>query len=122
MTQARLLLGLCLLGALMVMLSSVDSTAYAQKKKTETKQVAPEPTPPAPQPAKVSSITLKDFLLKYKGTKTSMGMLVRVEVDFFVVEDDGVTTVHPLSNIQYIRVNKPEEGEEDPVLITISMK
>jgi hypothetical protein len=124
MNRTTMFTALCLLGTFLLTASGLDSSAYAQqKKKTETKQVAPQATAPVQQvtPAKPVGATMRDFLQKYKGTKTNLGMLVRVEADHFVVEEDGVTIVYPMSNIQKIKIHKPDEGEEDPISIDISL-
>ena len=93
--------------------------ASAQKKKApaKTEQATDQP---APVQTKMG-MTLKDILGTYKGQKTNMGILSRVEGDYFVVEEDGVSTIHPLSAIAGIKVLKPEEGEEDAAKIDITL-
>ena len=95
--------------------------ASAQKKKAppppKTEQAIDQP---APVQTKLGT-TLKDILAKYKGQKTNLGILSKGEGDYFVVEDDGVSTFHPLSAIAGIKVLKVEEGEEDAAKIDITL-
>lgn len=93
--------------------------ASAQKKKAppKTEQAIDQP---APVQTKLGT-TLKDILAKYKGQKTNLGILSKVEGDYFMVEDDGVSTIHPLSAIAGIKMLKPEEGEEDAAKIDITL-
>jgi hypothetical protein len=107
-------------GALILLASfsmMLPSEASAQKKKaaTKTEQATDQP---APVQTKLGS-TMKDILAKYKGEKTNIGILTKVEGDYFVVEEDGVSTIHPLSAILGIKVLKIEEGEEDAARIDI---
>jgi hypothetical protein len=120
MSRTNTMISLSLLGALLLMSAPAGQPVFAQKKKTETKQAKPAAS--APAVAKTTGATLKDFLTKYKGTKTSLGVLIRVEADYFMVDDDGVPTLYPLSEVQYIKIHLPEEGEEDPISLTISMR
>jgi hypothetical protein len=107
---------LLLLAAFSMMLPSEVS---AQKKKApaKTEQATDQP---APMPQKMGG-TMKDVLAKYKGEKTNLGVLTRIEGDYFVVEEDGVSTIHPLSAIIGIKMLKAEEGDEDPVKIDITL-
>ena len=93
--------------------------ASAQKKKTppKTEQAIEQP---APVQTKVGT-TVKDILAKYKGEKTNLGILNKVEGDYFMVEDDGVSTVHPLNAITGIKLLKVEEGETDATKIEITL-
>jgi hypothetical protein len=99
-----------------------SSQGIAQKKKTAPKseQVTEQPAPP-PAPGKLGN-TIKDVLTKYRGEKTNLGTLIRVESDYFVVEEDGVATLHPLATITGIKILKLEEGaEEDQPKIEIML-
>jgi hypothetical protein len=96
--------------------------ASAQKKKTPPKseQAIEQPTPP-PAPGKLGN-TIKDVLTKYRGEKTNLGTLSKVESDYFVVEEDGVATLHPLSAIVGVKILKIEEGaDEDQPKIEIML-
>jgi hypothetical protein len=101
-----------------------SSEASAQKKKTPPKseQATEQPAPP-PVPGKLGN-TIKEVLTKYRGEKTNLGTLSRIESDYFVVEEDGVATLHPLSIIIGIKILKMEEGadEDQPKIEIILMR
>jgi hypothetical protein len=107
---------LLLLAAFSMMLPSEVS---AQKKKApaKTEQATDQP---APVQQKMGG-TLKDVLAKYKGEKTNLGMLTKIEGDYFVVEEDGVSTIHPLSAILGIKLLKAEEGDEEEAAAKIEI-
>jgi hypothetical protein len=95
----------------------VSSEASAQKKKTPPKaEQAVEQS--APAPGKFGN-TLKDVLAKFRGEKTNLGLLSKVEADYFIVEEDGVMTLHPIGAIVSIKILKPEEGEEEAAKVEI---
>ena len=104
-------------------IAMLPSESCAQKKKAPPKseQATEQPAPPStPGQAKLGG-TMKDALMKFKGEKTNLGMLTRIESDYFVVEDDGLSTIHPLSAVAGIKILKVEEGEEDATKIEITM-
>lgn len=74
-----------------------------------------------PQPAAASQGTIKQLIQQYRGEMTSIGKITKVEGDYFVVEDEGVTAMYPLSAIQAIRLVKVEEEEKDSTLIEIRL-
>jgi hypothetical protein len=98
---------------------STEASAQKKKATTKTEQVG-EQTPSAPAQGKLGA-TLRDVLSKYRGEKTNLGVLSKVEGDYFAVEDDGVVTLHPLSAITGIKILKAEEGEEEPAKIEITL-
>jgi hypothetical protein len=95
----------------------------AQKKKTTTKQESSSTEQQVVSSAgsKASGATIKDFLAKFKGSRTTLGILSRLESDHFVVDDDGTVAVYPYAVIRSIKLLKVEEGEENPVLLDISI-
>jgi hypothetical protein len=105
-----------LLMACMVML---PNEASAQKKKVAPKAVTATEQA-SPTQSKMGN-TVKDLLAKYKGEKTNLGVLTRIEGDYFVVEDDGVSTIHPLNAIIGIKLLKLEEGDEESAKIEITL-
>ncbi len=104
---------LCAAGVLV--LASTDG--LAQKKKTTTKPATTQTTAQvAPAPSKSWS-TMRDFLSKYKGEITTLGVLQQVEADYFSVNDDGTEILYPLTAIRDIRVLKVEmtdDQDEEP--------
>ena len=117
MNRFTMACGAIVLLAICMVLVPLDS--YGQKKKApaKTEQTSEQPAP-TPVQTKMGN-TLKDVLNKFKGEKTNMGMLSKVEGDYFVVEEDGVSTIHPMSAIVGIKLLKSEEGEEDAAKIEI---
>jgi len=120
MKHLRMFVPLLLAVTVFMLMSAQD--AYAQKKKVPAK---PDPvverTPSAaPQTGGKTGNTLKDMLMKFKGELTTIGVLKQVEFDYFVVEEEGTMTIHPISAISSIKILKPEEGgdeeEESPKL------
>lgn len=108
-----------LLAAVMLILLMSTTDTFAQKKKTApTKSgAATVQTPPAaPQSTQKMGNTLRDLLVKYKGELTTLGVLTQVEADYFVVEEDGTSVIHPYFTIASIKMVKPEEerDEEEP--------
>lgn len=98
--------------------------AYGQKKKTPPKKAeeAVEQSAPAPQavpaPAPVQmrgGVSLKEVLVKFKGEKTNLGVLTKVEGDYFVTEDKGTVTYRALAAIISIEVIEVDEEEEEGV-------
>lgn len=111
--------------AALLMVWTTEGTAQ-QKKKTPPKsestqqEVTPAPVPTSSSQTK-SGGSLKDVLVKHRGEKTNMGILSRVEADYFVLEDDGVSTFYPFTSIVSLRLPKIEEGDEDPVRVEIKV-
>ena len=91
--------------ALVVLLGSmVLSPALAQKSKK-------------PQPAVAAQMTFKEILQKYQGKTTNIGILSKVAGDYFVLEQEGVTAMHPIAVVQAVRLVKLEEGDSTSVEI-----
>ena len=108
---------------LLATIALLPSAACAQKKKAppKTEQVTEQPAPaPMPGQAKLGG-TIKEVLMKFKGEKTNLGTLTRIEGEYFVVEDDGLSTIHPFSAVTGIKVLKVEEGETDATKIDITL-
>jgi hypothetical protein len=97
--------------------------AGAQKKKAPPKadQMTEQPASTTTSPSTKMGGTVRDVLTKFKGQKTNLGMLSKVEAEYFTVEDDGVSIVHPYSAVIGIKLLKIEEGEEDAVKIEIQL-
>lgn len=90
---------LTLVGVFLICMSVlvvVGQTAAQKSKKVQTSPVAQN--------------TLKDFLSRYQGQTTNLGVLKEVAGDYFIVEEESATALHPLSAIQAFRILKPEEG------------
>ena len=98
----------CLLMALFV----VTGTAVAQKSQKADKA----------KPVMSSPSTVKELLQKYEGKATSLGTLKRVAGDFFVVEQEGVTSMYPLSVIHMLRIVKDEEANTETLEIHLVAK
>ena len=71
------------------------------------------------QPVATSQGTVKELLKKYQGNVTSIGTITKVEGDYFVAEEEGVTAMYPIGAIQAIRLVKVEEEERDSTRIEI---
>ena len=84
----------------LMVLAFTAGPAPAQKStrqdKTKTAQGAPS--------------SIREVLQKYEGKATSLGTLKRVAGDYFVVEQDGVTSMHPLAVIHTLRIVRDEEA------------
>ena len=90
----------------------ITGTAVAQKNQKSEK---PKVVVSAPS-------TIKDLLQKYEGKATSLGILKRVAGDFFVVEQEGVASMYPLSVIHMLRVVKDEEAGTETLEIQLTAK
>lgn len=99
--------------ALILTVVTIAPSAVAQK------AVKSEKTKPAPQ-AEVGMI--KDVLVKWEGKATSLGTLKKVLGDYFVVEDEGATSMHPLHAIHTIKLWKDEESGEEKMDIRLVAK
>ena len=53
--------------------------------------------------------TIKEVLIQHEGEMTNLGTLKRVSGDYFVLDDEGTTSMHPLSTIHTLRFVKDEE-------------
>ena len=73
------------------------------------------------QPDATSLGTIKELVKKYQGQMTNIRKITRVEGDYFVVEDEGVTAMYPIGAIQAIRLVKVEEEEKDSTRIEIRL-
>jgi hypothetical protein len=70
-------------------------------------------------PAVQSPNTMKDVLNQYVGKATSLGTLKKVAADYFVVEDDGSTLIHPLSALHTIKLVKDGQSGETKIEIRL---
>jgi hypothetical protein len=75
-----------------------------------------------PRPVQSAPSTIKELLQKYEGKATSLGTLKDVAGDYFVVEQEGVTTIRPLSTIHSLRVVKDEEAGTETLEIQLTPK
>jgi hypothetical protein len=108
--------------AVLVLMLMPCAEGLAQKKKTVTKSESTSSEQQvAPSPGTKAGATMKEFLSKFKGSRTSLGVLSRIESDHFFVDDDGAVALYPFAAIRSIKILKPEEGEENPVLLDISL-
>jgi hypothetical protein len=60
--------------------------------------------------AQTTQGSLKDVLVEHRGELTNLGTVTKIVGDYFVVEDEGGVSMHPLSAIHTLRVVKAEEG------------
>ena len=113
MHASRFLVMIIALGALTLAAGTGD--AIAQKKKAAT-------PPPAAAEQKASTTqtvtgrsgsTLKDFLVRFKGELTTIGVLKQVEADYIVVEEEGSDTIYPIAAIRSVKTLKTEEESGD---------
>lgn len=113
MKTARVPLIMLMLVALVVAFGSAD--ALAQKKKAVTPPPAAEPQRPAapPQVTGKSGVMIKDVLARFKGEHTTIGILKTVEMDHFIVDEDGTETIFPIAAIRSIRILKIDEDSQD---------
>ena len=70
----------------------------ANAQKSRKKEVAP-----------TTQSTIKEVLAQHEGEMTNLGTLKRVSGDYFVLDDEGTTSMHPLSTIHTLRFVKDEE-------------
>jgi hypothetical protein len=64
-----------------------------------------------PQPAQTTTASsLRDVLVPYQGKMTNKGTLVKVTSEYFSLEDEGVTSIHPMSAIHTLKITKDEEA------------
>jgi len=117
-------LAMMVLAALLIVWTT-EGTAQ-QKKKTPPKstQTQQEKTPAASTtsvPETKPGNMIKDALVKHLGEKTNLGILSKVEGDYFVVEEDGVSTLYPFSAIASVKFPKIDEEDEDPERVEIKL-
>jgi hypothetical protein len=93
-------------------------SATAQKKDAAKKEVAKKETAPPVQPSP-SQGTVKEVLSHYVGKVTNLGTLKKVTGDYFVLDDDGNTIIHPLSTLHTIKLVKDEETGETKIEIRL---
>lgn len=113
MKNSRATVIVLMLVALAVVFGSAD--ALAQKKKAATPPPAAEPQRPAaaPQVTGKAGAMMKDVLTRFKGEHTTMGILKTVEMDHFIVDDDGTETIYPIAAIHSLRILKIDEDSQD---------
>jgi len=111
--------------AALLIVWTAEGTAQQKKKTPPKSEQTQKETPPAPVATSSSQAksggSMKDALAKHYGEKTNLGILLKVEGDYFVVEEDGISTLYPFSAIASIRFPKIEEDEEDPVKVEIKL-
>ena len=98
-----------LLAAAMTAMIVTPSTA--QKKEPAKKESTKKEATPPPQ----TSGGIKEVLSQYVGKTTNLGTLKKVTADYFILEEDGATIMHPLSALHTIKVSKDEESGETVV-------
>jgi hypothetical protein len=62
------------------------------------------------QAAQALQNNLKDVLMEHRGEVTNLGTVTKIVGDYFVLEDEGGVSMHPLAAIHTLRVVKAEEG------------
>ncbi len=97
----------------LIMAAVLSAPAPAQKK--------------APVKKETTTVTtrlggIKEVLSQFVGKTTSLGVLKRVEGDYFVVEDDGNTSYHPLSTLHTIKLVKDQDTGEITIEIRLTGK
>lgn len=108
---------LSVLLVIVLMATACTEQATAQKKEATKKEAAKkEVTPPQTQNS------IKDVLSQYVGKVTNLGTLKRVTGDYFVLEEDGNTVMHPLSTIHTIKLSKDEESGETVVELRLTAR
>jgi hypothetical protein len=117
-------LGMMVLAALLMVWTS-EGTAQQKKKTPPKSEQTQQETTPATVTTSSSQAksggSIKDVLAKHRGEKTNLGILSKVEGDYFVVEEDGISTLYPFSAIASVRIPKIDEEEEDPVKVEIKL-
>lgn len=93
------------------------AVSTAQKKEPTKKEASKKEV--APTQSSQSPGTIKEVLLQYVGKTTNLGTLKKVTGDFFILEEDGATVMHPLSTIHTIKLVKDEESGETKIEIRL---
>lgn len=73
------------------------------------------------QPVAAGQATIKELLQKYQGQATNIGTITKVEGDYFVVEEEGTTSMYPIGALQALRLVKVETEEGDSTQIEIRL-
>jgi len=97
------------LGIVVILLSGIIALGPAVAQKSKKSQPA------------ATTLTTKELLQKYRGKVTSIGTITKVEIDYFVVEEEGITSMYPFGALQAIRLVKVETEEGDSTQIEIRL-
>lgn len=92
-----------------IMASTCCTFALAQKKEPTKKETT------TPQQRQTG---MKEILAQYVGKSTNLGTLKKVEGDYFVFDDNGDISYHPLSALHTIKLVKDQDTGE----ITIEIR
>jgi uncharacterized alpha/beta hydrolase family protein len=118
-------LAMVVLAALLIVWTTEGTAQKSKKTQPKPEQTQQQEITPTPVvtgvPQTKSGNTIKDALNEHRGEKTSLGILSKVERDYFVIEEDGVSTLYPFSAIAHVRFPKIEDGDEDPVKVEIKL-
>lgn len=93
-----------------VMAAACCAPAAAQKKAPPKKEVT--------APLQHQS-GMKEILAQYVGKATNLGTLKKVEGDYFVFDDNGDISYHPLSALHTIKLVKDQDTGEITVEIRL---
>ena len=66
--------------------------------------------------------SIKEVLSQYIGKATNLGTLKKVTGDYFILDEDGATVMHPLSTLHTIKLVKDEESGEMKIEIRLVAK
>ncbi len=103
---------LCLLPVVLLAILLVAPPLMAQK----------TPKPEKSKPAQVQQTTFKEVLVKYEGKTTNLGTLKKIAGDYFVLDQEGTVSMHPLHAIHTLRLVKDEETGETQLEIVLVAK
>lgn len=95
---------------LAVALAAYCTPVVAQKKTPVKKETV---APPQRQTG------IKEILAQYVGKTTNLGVLKKVEGDYFVFDDNGDISYHPLSTLHTIKLAKDQDTGEITVEIRL---
>jgi len=99
--------------ALCCLIGLVQMPALAQKTQKGEKARSAAAAP--------QQVTMKDLLMRHEGKTTNLGKLTRVTSEYFVLEQEGTVSTHPLSVLHTIRLVKDEEtGEQSIELVLLA--
>ena len=96
-----------------IMVSACCAPAMAQKKTPAKKEIM---SPPQRQTG------IKEILSQYVGKTTNLGVLKKVEGDYFIFDDNGDISYHPLSTLHTIKLVKDQDTGEITVEIRLSAR
>jgi hypothetical protein len=99
---------LSMLFLIIVLATACTVSASAQKKEGAKKET----------PALQQSM-MKEVLSQYVGKATNLGTLKKVAGDYFVLEDEGSTMMHPLYTLHTIKLMKDSESGETRIEIRL---